>query len=283
MTTLISDQRRAVADAQVNKCGYSSAVLAGILPDRAHLDKGGYHCSVEDLRRFGNADDYSNTRPDDRNFNIKYNSAHDVSMSRADMMKHHKRVYAVWANKSDPRRRYINAINTWDGSGDAVRLDFVTGKAGYANKSHTWHSHGEGRRRYALDAKAARAEISIYAGESMAAWVAREEKPAVITPVVQPVPAKPAAKPKPSAPARAPGTRELSYVPGRKPLTGADVAFAQRALAKVVGASIVGPADGIAGAKFRAAAKKFQAKSKLTADGIVGRRTWAKLGVKATF
>src|SRR5690242_1581486 len=95
-------------------CGYGSAVPSGILPDPSHLKSGGYHCSVLDLRANGNGDDYSNTRPDDRNQNLPNSSACDMSMSNADMAKCYERVYRVWTDHSDPRRIYINVINCYD-------------------------------------------------------------------------------------------------------------------------------------------------------------------------
>jgi hypothetical protein len=84
-------------------------------------------------------------------------------------------VHAVWADHSDPRRKYVNAINGWDGSGDAIRLDFDKNVAEYASPDHKWHDHGELHRRYVRDPKAALAVVSIYRGESKAVWIAREE------------------------------------------------------------------------------------------------------------
>jgi hypothetical protein len=272
MATLVSTPVRAVADGFVHSCGYKSAVLSGIVPDERHKKNGGYHCSVDDLKAHGNGGDYSNTRPDDKNLNIQYGAAFDVTMSGADMVKSYKRVHAVWADKGDPRRKYINCVNTWDGSGDAVRLDFVVGTAKYASPDHKWHVHGELRRRYLGDPKAARAYISMLKGEAKATWIAREEKPAA---AVKPAPAKPVVKPKPAA-KRVPGSRVLSYTPGKTVLRGDDVAFVQR----FIGPAKAGPADGVAGAKFRAAAIWYQKLRGLKADGIVGAATWEALGVR---
>lgn len=182
MTTLVSPQIEWMADQYVHHCGFASAVLSGIQPDPRHLDRGGYHCSVEDLRAHGNADDYSNTRPDDHNFNIKYGAAVDVSMSPADMRLHYQRIHAVWADMSDPRRKYFNAVNTWDGSGDAVRLDFVRNTAGYASPDHKWHVHDETRRRYLLDPVAARAKVSVWRGDTKAMWLASLQQEDDMTP-----------------------------------------------------------------------------------------------------
>jgi hypothetical protein len=278
MATLVSPTLRSVADAVVGKSGLPSAVLSGIVPDSRHLDNGGYHCSVEDLKRYGNGGDYSNTRVDDKNFNVKYGAAFDVTMSTADMKKAHKRIYAVWKDRSDPRRKYVNAVNCWDGSGDAVRLDFKKNTVGYASPDHTWHTHNDMPRRYLLDPKAARAWISMYAGEGKATWIAREEKPPTkpteSAPVKKPVATKPATKP--AAKVFKPGSRVLQYVPGKAVLSGEDVAYAQR----YIGAKKAGPANGRAGARFRAAVRWYQDMRGLKADGVVGGKTWAAMGIK---
>ncbi|WP_341719924.1 hypothetical protein QQG74_09560 [Micromonospora sp. FIMYZ51] len=172
MATLVSDPIRYLADQWENHCGYPSAVLSGIVPDQRHLDQGGFHCSVEDLRRFGNQNDYSNTRPDDKDWNVRYGAAVDMSMSPADMKRTHDRVRKAWADLSDPRRPYINAINTWSGSGDAVRLDFYANTAKYASPDHKWHNHGEMRRRWLLNMTAAKAIVSVLKGETKQQYLA---------------------------------------------------------------------------------------------------------------
>jgi hypothetical protein len=280
MATLVSTQLRSVADAIVKKCGFSSAVLSGIVPDSRHLDNGGYHCSVEDLRKFSNQNDYSNIRVDDKNFNVRYGAAVDITMSKADMVKAHKRVYAVWKDRSDPRRKYINAVNCWDGSGDAVRLDFKKNTAGYASPDHKWHTHNDMPRRYLLDPKAAQAWISMYAGESKATWITREEKPAAkpteSAPVKTPVATKPVTKPAPKV--YKPGSRVLQYTPGKAVLKGEDAAFVQR----FIGGARAGAADGVAGAKFRSGVIWYQRLRGLKADGVVGAATWRAMGIKSS-
>lgn len=170
-----------------------SAVMAGIVPDRRHLDSGGYHVCIAHLRAYRNFGDYSSSRELDRPPRVSkagegYSCAYDIGMSKPDMIKTHAAVKRVHGDKTDPRRKFVNAINVWDGSGDAQRFNFATGKVGYANASHKTHVHGDTPRCY-MDpahpehAKAARAHISILTGESRAAWEAREEpKPAVKAP-----------------------------------------------------------------------------------------------------
>ncbi|MGA3524179.1 hypothetical protein [Melissospora conviva] len=175
MATLVSEQLRWLADQWENHCGYKSAVLSGIVPDRAHLDTGGYHCSVEDLKAHSNGNDYSNTRPDDRGHNPKHGAGVDMSMSPADMKRCYLRVKRVWDDKSDTRRRYLNAINTWKGSGDAIRLDFYANVTSWATPDHKWHNHGEVRRRWLRDWTAVRAIVSVLKGESHAQWLASQK------------------------------------------------------------------------------------------------------------
>lgn len=171
-----------------------SAVMAGIVPDKRHLDAGGYHVCIVHLRAFKNFGDYSSSGSLDRPPKVSkagegYSCAYDIGMSKPDMIKTHASVKKVHGDKTDPRRKYVNAINAWDGSGDAQRFNFQTGKVTFANASHKTHVHGDAPRCY-IDpdhpehAKAARAHASILTGESRAAWAAREEpRPTGKTPV----------------------------------------------------------------------------------------------------
>lgn len=172
-----------------------SAVMAGIVPDKRHLGNGGYHVCLVHLRSHGKLGDYSSSRPLDKTPKVTttgtgYSCAYDIGMSKADMIKTHAAVKKVHADKSDPRRPFINAINCWPGSGDAKRYNFQTGTIGYATPDHKTHVHGDAPRAY-IDPKhpqhekAARAHISVLIGESRATWTAREDP-------------KPAAKPKPT-------------------------------------------------------------------------------------
>lgn len=174
--------------AQSVEDAFRSAVISGIVPDKRHLDGGGYHVSIDDLVRHGNGGDYSNRRPGDVSPPVttkgrQYAAAFDVSMSPADMRRVHTNVMRVFKDKTDPRRPFINAINCWDGSGDAVRVDFQAGAAGYASPDHKWHVHTDQPRQYvdvhrdeAQAWKAARAAVSVITGESRAVWEAREEE-----------------------------------------------------------------------------------------------------------
>lgn len=182
---------------------YPSAVLAGIVADKRHLKRGGYHCCLVHLLAYGNGHDYSARRPFDSLKAVTkagrvFSCALDIGLGRADMKRLHANVRRVYLDRSDPRRRFINAINCWDGSGDAVRYDFQAGTAGWATPDHRTHAHCDVPRAY-VDiyrdekeaAKASRALVSVVTGETRAAWTAREEP-------------KPKPKPKPPVPAPRP-------------------------------------------------------------------------------
>lgn len=162
-----------------------SAVMAGIVPDQRHLQGGGYHVCLSHLRLHDRFGDYSSSRTLDRPPKVSkvgegYCCAYDIGMARADMIRTHGSVRAVWLDRSDPRRRFVNAINCWDGAGDATRYNFQLNTQGWATPDHRTHVHGDAPRCY-MDPghpeheKAARAHASILIGESRAAWVAREE------------------------------------------------------------------------------------------------------------
>lgn len=165
---------------------YKSAVLSGIVGDLAHKARGGYHISRQDQP----SSNYSVTRADDKPGNGPNDraSAIDMTMSTADMIKCHVRLRDSWKNRAkDPRWKYINAWNGWDGNGGAGRYDVVTGNVGTATADHKWHIHLEIRRKYVNDMVAMRAILSLLKGEPLNA-------PAPKPPVVV---AKPVVTPKP--------------------------------------------------------------------------------------
>lgn len=142
---------------------YPSSQLSGIVGDRAHEARGGYHIG----RRFQSASNYSVTRAEDRPGNGPDDaaSAVDMTMNRADMIKCHTRLRNAF-RANDPRMRYVNAWNGWDGEGSAGRYDVVTGKVGTATADHKWHIHLEFRRRYCNRADAMDAVLSVLRGEA---------------------------------------------------------------------------------------------------------------------
>lgn len=153
---------------------YPSAQLSGIVGDEAHRRSGGYHMSIEDQPSIYN---YSVTRPDDKappgTWPRNLAAAIDMTMNTADMVKCYKRVRLVYDDRTDPRRGYINAFNGWDGTGDAIRLDFYANHVGYSSPDHKWHCHLEIKRKYVASQKANDAIASILRGESKGSYVAR--------------------------------------------------------------------------------------------------------------
>lgn len=188
MATRAQTYTRTAAAAIVK--GTPGAVLSGIVPDQAHLADGGYHVSIDDLKRFGNSGDYSNTRTLDKSPPVtaagRLNAcAIDISMPKASMIRTYRNVEKVWQNRAtDTRAKFINAINVWDGvdTHDPVRFNFQTGTKGRANRSHTWHGHGDWVRLY-VDAgfnaasaeRAARAMVSVWLGQTHDAWQRQEQ------------------------------------------------------------------------------------------------------------
>lgn len=141
-------------------------------------------------------------------------------------------------------------------------------KAVTSDSSHLWHIHLSFRRHAVDDWWGVWALYTVLTGQSVAAWRAS-----------LPDSAPPAPAPRPPAPTVLPkytlGTRQLRYVPG-KLMRGTDVQYVQR----WVGTRQAGTADGVAGIKFRDGVQWYQRMRGLTADGIVGPRTWAAMGVR---
>lgn len=150
---------------------FASAVFAGIVGDINHPD--GYHISYNDNPP-GN---YSIVRPPDKppklpDANRPMASAVDMSMNKSDMVTCHNRILAVYNDHSDPRRKYFNAVNCWDGkSADAVRLDLYSNTKSYASPDHKSHVHDETTRMYCQDPMTAQAKLSVWSGQSKDDWM----------------------------------------------------------------------------------------------------------------
>lgn len=260
MTTLAHQMTRDFAFRWDN--ALPSAVLSGIVANPA-THNGGYHFSIEDNSPIN----YSVTRVDDAappgDWPRIFSAAVDMSMSLADMITTYQRVYAVWSNPNDPRRKYFNAINVYDGVGDAERLDFVSGTRTYASPDHKWHNHFELRRRYISDPVAYDAAFSMVSGEGLNDYLARTGQLPAPTPTPPPPPT--------GGGSHAPGTRTLRLQAPR--MTGADVKHVQA----FIGPLHCGAADGEFGPKTDAGVKWYQRMRGLTADGIVGPITWRNI------
>jgi hypothetical protein len=179
---------------------YSSAVISGIVPDAAHLDNGGFHVSINDLRRYGNAGDYSNRQALDVSPPVtvagrQYAAALDISVGKADMRRMFVAVERVWKNRAnDSRAKYVSAINVWSTKdGEApTRFDFRKGTRTRASRDHEWHEHEDWPRLY-VDVhynaesayRAGRAQASILTEQTHDQWQ-RQEQLGPYTPQVNP-------------------------------------------------------------------------------------------------
>jgi hypothetical protein len=242
---------------------FASAVCSGIRGDKRHQARGGYHIG----RKFQKSTNYSVVRPEDRRGQGPDDgaSAVDMSMNRRDMIEATRRLKACYDNPADPRRKYLNAFNGWDGSGSAIRFDVYARKTKTATPDHKSHIHCEQRRKYILDRVANRALLSVLKGESITDWL----KSCGITPAA---PAKKGpAKPRPVQVPPYPGRVLRRNDKATKP-DPAVKQFQQQLLAR--GWKSVGKADGMPGPKFEKAVRAWQKACKLHVDGTVGPATW---------
>jgi hypothetical protein len=176
LTTLAHDVTKWLA-AEWDKL-YGSAVFSGIVGNPDHMLRGGYHVSIEDQP---SPDNYSVVRPDDKappgTWPRNIAAAIDMNLALTDMKVCHGRLRAVWQDRgADPRARYINAWNGWDGQDSAGRYDMVTGTVSSASDDHKWHIHLEIRRRWVTSRTAAEAILSILRGQSKADWIASQQE-----------------------------------------------------------------------------------------------------------
>jgi len=231
---------------------YASAVFSGIV-----ALTGGYHASIQDSV----PGSYSVVRVDDAappgTWPRDISAAIDMSMSTQDMVKQYWRIWRVFNNPADPRRQFFNAFNGWDGSGDAKRLDFVTGRVGYSDATHKWHNHGEWRRRHVTN------PTSYIAARSM--LLTDEGIPAYLARIGQ-------APPPPAPTGTVPGTRTLISIPAPDMMHGDDALFVQKFIGWRCGTPDSwygnGTADGV---------RWYQRMRGITDDGMVGPVTWTHL------
>lgn len=154
---------------------YDSAVCSGIVGDLAHRQRGGYHISIEDQPNTN----FSVIRVDDKappgDWPRDKAAAIDMNLALPDMKVCHARFKAVWLNRhNDPRAKFFNVWNGWDGNGSAGRYNFVTGTIQEATSDHKWHIHLEIRRRYVNSREMLRALKSIVSGETLAQYLGED-------------------------------------------------------------------------------------------------------------
>ena len=226
------------------KC-FTSAQISGILPDKAHLSRGGYHVSREDQ----SDSNYSVVRPDDKGGPSNAAAAIDMTMNSADMRSCTSRLVYSYTNVNDPRRKYLNAFNGTLNNKQAKRWDVYARKVTSATQDHLWHCHLEIRRKYVNSPTAMDAILSILRGESLASYLARIK-----------------------------GVSSAKAAPANSPsYPGLLKSGSKGAAVKQVQAKVGVPADGDFGPKTAAAVKAWQKAHGLDADAMVGPATWRKM------
>lgn len=258
MATVATPQVRGLAAAWDKL--FKSAKLSGIVPDRSHLARGGYHCSREDQPSTKN---YSVVRPDDKGGPSNAAAAIDMTMNAADMKSCTLRLAAAYDNTKDPRRKYINAFNGCTNGKTATRYDVYARKKSSASKDHVWHVHLSIRRKYVQSPTAMKAILSLLKGESLSSYLKSVGGGTAGSAT------KPATRPsgKPSFP----GEMKRN---DKQASPNANVKKVQEQLNRK-GQKVT--ADGFFGAGTEKAVKAFQKSKGLEQDGRIGPKTWATL------
>lgn len=247
---------------------FGSAKFSGIVGDKAHQARGGYHIG----RAYQPSSNYSVIRTDDKPGNGPNDtaSAVDMNLALADMKTAHIRLRNAWADR-DPRMNYINAWNGWDGNDGAGRYDVVKHTVDGATSDHKWHMHLEFRRKYCTSMTAMRAVLSLLSGQSLADY---QKASPVMVPVGSVSPIKPTAKPskvETKAPAF-PLAKDKYFAKSSK--FNAHVKIAQRRLEQRGWNLGDAGADGYFGPTTDKVIRQFQHEKHLTVDGKLGPNTW---------
>lgn len=252
MSTVATAAMKQLSSDWAKTCGLKSAQQSGIVGDKAHQAKGGYHIG----RAFQPASNYSVVRPDDQGGPSDAAAAIDMTMTTVDITLSTKRLVSAYSNLSDPRRKYLNAFNgTLDGK-SAHRWDVYARKIADASEDHTEHNHLEIRRKYVNSPVAMKAILSILRGDSVATYL----KGAGITVSAVLIGST-------STPPSFTGTlkRGSSVSPA--------VRLFQSQLLKR-GITSIGVADGLFGPKLESAVRALQGAAGVGVDGVIGPKTW---------
>jgi peptidoglycan hydrolase-like protein with peptidoglycan-binding domain len=187
-----------------------------------------------------------------------WKSAHDKNDPRLDLW-----MFEFFGQADSDK--YVEGYNEY-------REDEVT-----ADGSHTWHLHGSNTRSKVDSFWGAWATLTVLMGWSVAKWRAS-------LPASDPNSDDKVNPPKPTTPAKPSKLKEFKL--GSRVLKegvepGTDVAYVQRFAG---GPKFFGDDDGIPGPKFTSGVKRYQRDilgfRGEDVDGIVGPKTWAKMGVK---
>lgn len=255
------------------KYGGTYAKKAGYHNYRAALPKSDY--SVQDVAG-------------DRVGSGELSAGIDLTLSTSAMIRYSKRLEA--AMRAKDKRLYINGkpilreyIGTKDGKtvhcyvltgGKALGVGADSGPDPGRGKTHLWHIHLSFIREFANFWAAMERVLSILKGQLYSAWAKLHKVAVTLKPTSKP-PAKPTAKPSGLA-----AHKNGSRTPLKAGMSGTDVQWVQR----WIGSKRMGPADGVAGPKFTAGVKWYNAMRGITgsdaAKGYVVKATWHAMGVK---
>lgn len=270
MSTVATAPMKVLARGWEKDCGYRSARCSGIVGDLEHRRRGGPHISRQDQPR----DNWSVIRPQDRPGNGPDDASAgiDMTMNTADMILCTQRLRAVWANKSDPRRKYLNAFNGYLGGANAQRFDIIALIISWATPDHKWHCHLELRRLYTLSMVAVKAILSALKGETVEQYL--RSIGAAVSPARKPAtPPAPTPAPKPAPPKAPPYPGRVLQRNDRQARADPAVRqWQQRMLQR--GWRALGSADGFFGAKTESVVRQMQAHCKVAVDGRIGPVTW---------
>ncbi len=238
-----------------------SAKLSGIVGDLAHKKRGGYHISRQDQP----STNYSVRKAIDKKGPGNAAAGIDINLKLADMKKIHGRFVKAFKAR-DPRLKYLNAWNGWDGEGSAGRYECDDWDVGTSSADHKWHMHFEIHRAYVENMTAMRAILSVAKGETLAEYQGRKQDPVKVTP--KPV----TVKPKDNDNTKVEFVADLSV--GSK---GSAVKNLQAGLNRVFPKYSKLKVDGDFGELTRKVVVEYQDRSDLDTDGIVGVETQLSL------
>lgn len=193
--------------------------------------------------------------------------------------KYTQRLFKSALDQNDPRLDLI--LFEFYGNSDADRevegYDELHEKRVSSDPSHLWHLHFSFLRSKCGDFWSMWALLTVLMGAPVAEWKASLPATAPKPPTTKPTP-----KPTAGLPRHELGSRVLRYRDERgrplsTPMRGTDVLYVQTFCG---GEAHFGKLDGIVGAKFEAGVKRYQRIVGLKEDGIVGPKTWAKMGIR---
>ena len=255
MTQFAADWEHAIDSAAKRN---DAATQSGIVGDKAHRARGGYHISREDQP----SSNYSVSEyAIDRQGPSNAAAAVDMSMRDEQMRQVSGRLLSAARNR-DPRVMYARAFNGTTDSKKAIRVEITDFGIGTASSDHLWHVHLEIHRAWVTNTDVMRALLSVITGQSLAAYKAAGGKlPSLAVPALTPLASSDTTALMRALPAVAQGSKDQTHVKR------------VQALLAIFGHRL--DIDGDFGPATRAAVVDFQ--KTVPATGTVGPIDWAFL------